>query len=584
VWLGLVPATQPATAADVTFVAPAGCPTAWPALHAGAPEAFDGAASVLVGGDLVATGTAEGAEGVVVVQGNATFALDAPGGYRVGTTGTGSQVTPSGGSDMLTVGASLAVAGGTTLDVGAGLGGDGGGDVVVGEQVARDSATDLHGGKVDVGFPSALDPYRPLLAGLAARSAAYAATPDTGQVDVTDTAITLTGDGSSNPQVFTVDGSTVGPVQGAGRSLQLLGVPAGATVVVNLAGPEVALAVDRLLDADGNPIDPTSGSAFPDLATSLLWNAPGAETVDLSGQAPLPGSVLVPTAGSTTTVSGGGTNGRVLVGGDLVHTGPGGLHSYPFPADGMRCEPALAHLGTLNLDVEVQDPDGVVDPDRFFQGTLACDLDGRDVTPGDGTWRQRAGKDARLVADDLPVGAVCTVTEQLQVAPGKGYEWADADPAPTTVRIAKRDPKTVVLTNRVRALPAPPSPPVTLTADPTPEPVVLTNDADPTPTPEPTETPDPTISVGPTSLPEPTNRPTPTSTPTVSTAPEPEPSDVPTADASVPGSDAPRAERPSAPLTTAPFTLRGSFVWAPLLLLSVLTLLLKTRRRPKRLH
>ncbi|QIG44833.1 choice-of-anchor A family protein [Nocardioides anomalus] len=559
------------------------CPVSWPALHAGAPEAADGAASVLVGGDLVATGSADGAEGVVVVRGNATFALDAPGGYRVGTTGTGSQVTPYAGSDVLTVGASLAVAGGTTLDVGAGLGADGG-DVVVGEQVARDSATDLHGGRVYVGFPDAVDPYRPLLADLAARSTAYASTPDTGQAEVTDTAITLTGDGTSDPQVFTVDGASLGPVQGAGRSLQLLGVPAGASVVVNLAGPEVALTVDSLLAADGTPIDPTSGSAFPDLATHLLWNAPGAGTVDLSGQAPLPGSLLVPAADGTTTIAGGGTNGRVLVGGDLVHTGPGAMHSYPFPADGLRCGPALEHRSSLSLDVELQDPDGVVDPDRFFQGTLTCDLDGRDVTPGDGTWRQRAGKDARLVAGDLPVGALCTVTEQLQVGPGKGYEWADPAPEPAKVRIAKRDPKTVVVSNRVKALPAPPSPPVTLTADPTPEPVVLTNEPTPTPTSQPTDTPDPTLSVGPTTLPEPTNRPTPSGTPTVSTAPEPTPSDLPTADASVPGSDAPRAERPSAPLTSAPFTLRGSFVWAPLLLLSVLTLLLKTRRRPKRLH
>jgi hypothetical protein len=35
---------------------------------------------------------------------------------------------------------------------------------------------------------------------------------------------------------------------------------------------------------------------------------------------------------------------------------------------------------------------------------------------------------------------------------------------------------------------------------------------------------------------------------------------------------------------TAPFTLRGAFVWGPLLLLSLLTLVVRTRRRPKRLH
>jgi hypothetical protein len=36
--------------------------------------------------------------------------------------------------------------------------------------------------------------------------------------------------------------------------------------------------------------------------------------------------------------------------------------------------------------------------------------------------------------------------------------------------------------------------------------------------------------------------------------------------------------------TTAPFTLRGAFVWGPLLMLSLLTLLLRVRRRPRRMH
>ena len=35
---------------------------------------------------------------------------------------------------------------------------------------------------------------------------------------------------------------------------------------------------------------------------------------------------------------------------------------------------------------------------------------------------------------------------------------------------------------------------------------------------------------------------------------------------------------------TAPFTLRGAFVWGPMLLLSLLTLVVRVRRRPKRLH
>jgi hypothetical protein len=36
--------------------------------------------------------------------------------------------------------------------------------------------------------------------------------------------------------------------------------------------------------------------------------------------------------------------------------------------------------------------------------------------------------------------------------------------------------------------------------------------------------------------------------------------------------------------TTAPFTLRGAFVWGPVMMLSLLTLVLKVRRRPRRAH
>ena len=36
--------------------------------------------------------------------------------------------------------------------------------------------------------------------------------------------------------------------------------------------------------------------------------------------------------------------------------------------------------------------------------------------------------------------------------------------------------------------------------------------------------------------------------------------------------------------TTAPFTLRGAFVWGPVMMLSLLTLLVRIRRRPKRVR
>jgi hypothetical protein len=284
--------------------------------------------------------------------------------------------------------------------------------------------------------------------------------------------------------------------------------------------------------------------------------------------------VLVPTAASTTTLSGAGTNGRVLVAGNLVHTGSGRMHSYPFMADAdLRCGPELAHLGTLSLNVQLQDPDKVVDADRFFQGRFSCELDGKDVTPGDNSWQVKATADAKVLADNIPVGAVCTVTEQLNVPPAKGYEWAEPTFSADRVKMAKRDPRKVTITNRARELPPPPPPPTpaaTLTADP-----------DEVETPEATEEP-----AAPTETPasEPTVRPEPAEP---STAPPPAPTATETSsdDAEAPQADPrPPSAGPGPFTTTAPFTLRGSFVWGPLVLLSVLTLLLRVRRRPKRLH
>jgi choice-of-anchor A domain-containing protein len=571
-------ALQPASATDSTFVAQVACPIQWPLLHSGPPaaDAFDGNVSVLVGGNLIVRGSAAGAEGVVVTRGDASFARETPGAYEVGVTSTGSQVPPYAGSDMLVVGGNLAGDPATHLDVGQSLGGD----VAVGGKEAPGTDRDLHGGDLDDDVADVTAPYDELLDSLGQRSADLAAKAANGSVEVTETAITLTGDGVSPEQVFTVDGAVLGADgSGLGRSLQVLGVPEGASVVVNLTGPAVDLDVDSLLGADGAVLDPQVDRAFVDLATHLLWNAPGATTVDLGGQAQLPGSLLVPSAPSTTTISGAGTNGRVLVAGDLVHTGAGRLHAYPFLGDpDLRCQGEVAHLGALLLDVEVDDPDKVVDPDRFYEGTFECRLNGVDVTPRDDTWAVRASADPRLLSDEVPVGATCTVTEQaLQVPPAADWKWGETQFRPEKVKVAKRDPRSVVVVNRAVAAP-PPSSSASPTSDPVP-----TLTADPEPATEAPE-PDPVPSSGPTELPEPTNRPDPSS-PSAQPTSEPTASSAPGTESPAPQADPPREDVGPGPLaTTAPFTLRGAFVWGPLLMLSLLTMVLRTRKRPRRLH
>jgi choice-of-anchor A domain-containing protein len=548
------------------------CPPSWPVLHAGAPgDSFDAGVSVLAGGDLTTAGEAIGAEGLVVALGDATFARETAGSYEVGVTSVGSQVTPYANSDMLVVGGTLAGGPDTHVDVGSGLGGD----VVVRGDVAPGTDLDVRGGDVDTQVADATEPYDGFPATIAAKSASYAALAPTGQVEVTDTAVTMSGDGASDPQVFTVDGATLG---GAARSLQLLGVPDGAAVVVNLTGPIVDLDVDTLLSPEGVLVDPYLDDYFPTLATHLLWNVPTAATVDLGGQAQLPGSLLVATAPSTTTLSGAGTNGRVLVAGDLVHTGVGSqLHSYPFlPDEELSCQPSAVRLGTLTVSTALEDPDDVVAAGLVFEGSYECQLDGDNVTPADNAWRARANASDVVLSDQLPVGAVCTLTERLDSGSlGRGYDWAVPVVKPERLVVVKRAVRGFTVTNKVLP-PAPTEPTDSPTSSPSVDGVAVTAppvSSTPDPTPAPTSAP----SATPTTVPE---------LPMPSTAPSPQPSETAVPPGAEPGDGAPQTE--AGPVTTtAPFTLRGAFVWAPLLMLSLLTLLLRVRgrpRRPARLH
>jgi hypothetical protein len=201
-----------------------------------------------------------------------------------------------------------------------------------------------------------------------------------------------------------------------------------------------------------------------------------------------------------------------------------------------------------------------------------------DVTPGDGTWQLRAQAEDRILSDSVPVGAQCFVKERLEVAPAPGWDWALPDIAPARVKVAKRDPRGFTVTNSVQPIKTPPAPDPdpTPTADPTPEPP-----APPTTDPAPVEPAEPT-----TTEPEPEPEPTPTDEPTASpeealpsALPVPEPVQPPAdpEDDSVDVQAAPR-QSPDSPgplTTTAPYSLRGAFVWAPLLLLSVLALRLR---------
>lgn len=584
---GWVPTAKADVATSSQLVAPYACPQSWPTLRVGPPSgAYDGNVSVLVGGNLYVVGAAAGAEGTVVSLGSASFARDVPGSYEVGVTTLGSQISPFPGSDMLAVGGVLTTGGGTHVDVGQGMGGD-----VVVAGAANSTDVDPHGGRVDSLITDATAPYLDLAGRLAPMSAGYAALPPTGDVSVTDDAITLKGDSASSTQVFNVDGATLGKGNGedaVGRSLQLRDVPQDAIVVINLTGPVVDLDVDSVLAPDGAPVDPMTDGYFTELATHLLWNAPAAVAVDIGGAGELPGSLLVPTAPSTTTLSGLGTNGRVLVAGDLVHTGQGELHAFPFLGDpALGCAADLVHLTDLTLDVQLIDPDRVVDRSQFFDGQFECTLGGQDVTPVDNIWRLRAGGGPRVVSDQIPSGATCTVSEQLDFQPAQMRAWANPILSPDAVVVLKRQQLGFTITNRVKDAPTPSTPTSTPTPTPTATPTSTPTHSTPPPPPPPSSyTPAPAPSPTPTTtIVDPTNRPSPSATPSATPSAEPTATATST-DTSEPNvAEAPRTSGPAGPLTsTAPFTLRGAFVWGPMLMLSLLTLLLRVRRRPKRVH
>ncbi|GAA1524840.1 choice-of-anchor A domain-containing protein [Agromyces terreus] len=300
------------------------CPPAWSEPNNGGVVGFDDGVNVFVGGDFSAEPSAAETEGNLVVLGDATF--DSPGSYNLGVAGVGSRVPPPSGSTMLTVGGDLDIAAGTNLIVG----GDTGfpdftpivGNVEYGGTLTGTPSV-LAGATVEQGDGAAA--FADRVANITALSQCLAQKPATGTVIVADGTATFTGDGTSDPQVFYVDGSlTTGQIAVASS-----GIPAGATMIINVTSTNPVIQVNSWFNNGSNAFDP--------LATQyILTNIPNATTATISGGAQYPGSILVGNPASVTTISIAGTNGRIEVAGDLIHQSPPSsstgveLHAYPF--------------------------------------------------------------------------------------------------------------------------------------------------------------------------------------------------------------------------------------------------------------
>lgn len=321
------------TAAAVPLPPPLGpcsgpaCPGTFPPPNNGDFAGRDDTVNVFAGGNFTVNGRAAEAEGKVVVLGDMTVAKAGGGGYNVGVAGVGSRVPPSNGTDYLTVGGKLTVDPGSTLLVG-GTDSKGAawGNVRHGGAVTGTVDIDPPGRLIP--DPDAATPYLGVRTQLGTLTSCYATQKATGTVVDQFGTVTFKGDGTSMLQVFNVTQPIGTPTSPIG--LDFTGIPAGATVLVNLLGPSAYINTYT----GGGPTDTTNA-----LGPKLLWNAPTATSVTIAGSAQFQGSVMVGNPASTTRVTVPGVNGRTYVAGNLIHAGTAGteFHAYPFNGDMPDC-------------------------------------------------------------------------------------------------------------------------------------------------------------------------------------------------------------------------------------------------------
>ena len=163
-----------------------------------------------------------------------------------------------------------------------------------------------------------------VLANLAIKSTCYTSLPPTGSFN--SATQTLQGDNSSALQVFNLSSADVSELES--HNLLFSNIPAGATIIINVAGSVINWQVANV--AASVPNDPNYsflGTTDPDVdVRRVLFNFSGASSVTFNST--VNGSVLVPNGD---VVLNGNLNGRLAVGGNLTQSGDGlEIHNYPF--------------------------------------------------------------------------------------------------------------------------------------------------------------------------------------------------------------------------------------------------------------
>lgn len=412
--------------------------------YPGSQYRVSNAVNTYITGDwTILPGSAE-AEGRTVVGGDVDLVNGAW--FNLGIVGLGSQVSPGARTDMLIAGGDIAVTTPATLDVGFPLGGNivAGGAVVPTPPNAR---YQFGGGTATAGASDPLAAYSSDGAAFAAASAAIGGLPADGTVDLSVAGrVTFRGDGASTRQVFSVPGTALG-TEAASVVIDFDDIAPGAVVVINVTGATASIGANDFrvenvsLDYDAAEPD----RVFAGWAQSIIWNFPTATSVDLGINAQMPGSVLIPTAGSRldlrTTI-----NGRLYVNGDVAFGGgsSGGLEIHAYP---MRtCSLVTTATGSFEIAKAILNPAAVAITTTSYTGTYSC-VDSASTVVASGTWSVTASTTQTVTG--VPVGATCSVVETAPADPAVGYVWAAPGYSPATVAVSTSATPTITVTNTV---------------------------------------------------------------------------------------------------------------------------------------
>ncbi|MEJ6007825.1 DUF5979 domain-containing protein [Paucibacter sp. AS339] len=294
-----------------------GCPASYPQVNAcGAlgSNGYDEGYSIVTGGNMTVTVGSE-AEGRIYVGGS--LILSPSRFYNLIAVGAGTCIVPRNssvtGQPGLVVGSNIDVGAGSTLAL------DGlslAVDAKVGG-VKTGSGAITSGGSISY---STLVPSSPVdFATLRSNSAYWAGLTANGSTTNQFGTLTFRANDSASLQVFTLAAGV------SGVAVDFSAIPANATVLINVtASGAVTINTNNFLE--------NLGAFSSSLTRRIVWNFANASQVNISGTAQFKGSIIVPNGSLTQAVP--GTNGRLIVAGDLVQNSSGSeFHNYDFAGD-----------------------------------------------------------------------------------------------------------------------------------------------------------------------------------------------------------------------------------------------------------